>query len=94
MKNSKFTRAPLSYMDKEERMDAFIAMPDAPINNKNTNTVRYKKEKIKPVYLRAPESLWNDIHEIMARTGLSMNAICIDSLRLEMKRKLKEIRED
>lgn len=81
-------------MDKEERMDAFIAMPDAPINNKNTNTVRYKKEKIKPVYLRAPESLWNDIHEIMARTGLSMNAICIDSLRLEMKRKLKEIRED
>ena len=30
----------------------------------------------------------------MARTGLSMNAICLELLRPEIKRKLKELKED
>jgi hypothetical protein len=94
MKNSKFTKAPLNSLEKEEKIQAFISLSDAGINKKDAGVVNYKKEKAKALYLRAPESLWNDIHEIMARTGLSMNAICIDSLRLEMKRKLREIRED
>ena len=50
-------------------------------------------EKTKPLYLRAPESLWEDIHDIMALTGLSMNAICLELLRPAIKRKLKELKE-
>lgn len=64
------------------------------ISKKEKIVNTYKKEKVKPVYLRAPESLWKDIHEIMARTGLSMNAICLELLRPEIKRKLKELKED
>ena len=94
MNKSKFTKPPLTDQEREKKLEAFINLSDTPISKKQTPLEKPKKEKTKPVYLRAPESLWDDIHEIMARTGLSMNAICLDLLRPEIKRKLKELRED
>ncbi|MFW9929138.1 MAG: hypothetical protein ACFFD1_07085 [Candidatus Thorarchaeota archaeon] len=94
MNKSKFTKPPLTDEEREKKLEAFINLSDTPTSKKQIQQEMLKKEKTKPVYLRAPESLWDDIHEIMARTGLSMNAICLDLLRPEIKRKLKELRED
>ncbi len=52
-----------------------------------------KKEPVKSQVLRFPMSLAEDIAEISAITGLSMNAICIELLRPAAKAKLKEIKE-
>lgn len=71
----------------EKKIDSFVSLE---IDNKN----KFKKEKIKGLCLRATESLWNDIHEVMSITGLTMNAICIDLLHREIKRKLKELKSD
>jgi len=94
MSKSKFSKPPMTNEEREKREEAFINLSDEPCKNKKVLLAKSKKEKMKPVYLRAPESLWEDIHEIMARTGLSMNAICLELLRSEIKRKLKELRED
>ena len=94
MSKSKFTKPPLTDVEREKKLEAFLNLSDTPTSKKSVPQQTPKKEKTKPVYLRAPESLWDDIHEIMARTGLSMNAICLDLLRPEIKRKLKELRED
>lgn len=80
--------------ERERKAEAFISLSDGLPSKKEVLVNKPKKEKVKPVYLRAPESLWEDIHEIMARTGLSMNAICLELLRPEIKRKLKELKED
>ena len=79
--------------ERERKAEAFINLSDEPASKKEVHADKPKKEKVKPLYLRAPESLWEDIHEIMARTGLSMNAICLELLRPEIKRKLKELKE-
>ncbi len=94
MNKSKFTKPPLPDQEREKRATAFINLTDDKIIKKTSTTELSKKETVKPVYLRAPESLWDDIHEIMARTGLSMNAICLELLRPEVKRKLKELKEE
>lgn len=93
MSKPKFSKPPMTDEEREKKAEAFINLSDGPASKKEI-AVKPKKEKVKPVYLRAPESLWEDIHEIMARTGLSMNAICLELLRPEIKRKLKELRED
>lgn len=94
MSKSKFSRPPMTDEERERKAEAFISLSDEPGIKKEVSSEKPKKEKVKPVYLRAPESLWEDIHEIMARTGLSMNAICLELLRPEIKRKLKELREE
>ena len=48
---------------------------------------------MKPVFLRAPESLYQDIQEIIAITGLSMNSICLELLRPAIKKKLRDLKE-
>lgn len=93
MSKSTFTKAPLTYNEREKKLEAFLNPSDTSAYHALIEQKTLKKEKTKPVYLRAPESLWDDIHEIMARTGLSMNAICLDLLRPAIKRKLKEIKE-
>jgi hypothetical protein len=52
-----------------------------------------KKEPVKPLALRFPKTLADDIAEISAITGLSMNAICVELLRPAAKLKLKELKE-
>jgi hypothetical protein len=93
MNMHKFSKPPLTDEEREKKAEAFINLSDDRIDKKVAHTERPKKEKAKPIYLRAPESLWEDIHEIMAITGLSMNAICLELLRPEIKRKLKELKE-
>ena len=92
MSKHKFSKPPIEN-DREKRVEAFINLADDKVDRKSAQPVRAKKEKTKPLYLRAPESLWEDVHEIMALTGLSMNAICLELLRPEIKRKLKELKD-
>lgn len=94
MSKSKFSRPPITDEEREKKAEAFINLSDDRIDKKVKPLEKPRKEKTKPVYLRAPESLWEDIHEIMAITGLSMNAICLELLRPEIKRKLKELKEN
>ena len=92
MNSSKFTKPPLTDEEREKKLEAFISSSDFP--EKNNAKKRPKKEKAKPVYIRVPESLWEDIHDVMARTGLSMNAICLEILRPGVKKRLKELNEE
>ena len=94
MSKLKFSKPPITDEEREKKAEAFINLFDEQLNKKESHIDKLKKEKTKPIYLRAPGSLWEDIHEIMVRTGLSMNAICLELLRPEIKRKLKELRED
>jgi hypothetical protein len=90
----KFSKPPImTDEEREKKAEAFINLSDDRIDKKQNLLEKPKKEKTKPLYLRAPKSLWEDIHDIMALTGLSMNAICLELLRPEVKRKLKELKE-
>lgn len=94
MSKHKFSKPPMNEIEKEKRAEAFVNLTDEKINKKTTlSPERPKKEKTKPLYLRAPTSLWENIHEIMALTGLSMNAICLELLRPAIKQKLKELKD-
>ena len=92
MTQSKFSKPPMSNKEKEKKAEAFINFSIEPTKSGHTSATKLVKEKVKPLYLRVPESLWDDIQEIIARTGLSMNAICLDLLRAEIKKKLKDLR--
>ena len=92
MSKHSFSKPPEIDTEREKKLEAFINLSDTINEKKEQKNERFKKEKTKALYLRAPESLWEDIHEIMARTGLSMNAICLELLRPEVKRKLKELK--
>lgn len=94
MKNSKFSKPPLTEAEREKKLEAFISLSETPNSKPEPSIEKPKKEKTKPLFLRAPESLWEDVHEIMARTGLSMNFVCLELLRPEIKRKLKELRAE
>jgi predicted HicB family RNase H-like nuclease len=95
MSKAKFSKPPLTDEEKEKKLEAFINLSEGSAEHKEEQKkTRPKKEKVKPLYLRVPESLWEDIHEIMALTGLSMNAICLELLRPEIKQKLKDLKED
>jgi hypothetical protein len=94
MSKPKFSKPPMSNDEREKKVEAFINLADTSVAKKEITKEIPKKEKMKPVLLRWPESLWEAIHEIMARTGLSMNAICLELLRPEIKKKLKELKED
>lgn len=84
MKQSKFSPPPLPKKNKNE--NDFI-------DGHEEKTINHKKESTKPLFFRAPQTLCNDLHELMALTGLSMKSLCIDMLRTEIKRKLKEMKE-
>ena len=94
MSRPKFTKVPLTASEREKKIEEFISLSDTPTSLNQAQQQKPKKEKTRVVYLRVPESLWDDIHQIMARTGLSMNAICLDLLRPRIKRKLKDLISD
>ena len=93
MSKSKFSKTPIIKNEIEKKAEEFINSSNLESDKKASSSWKLKKEKTKPVYLRVPESLWEDIHEVMARTGISMNAICLDLLRPAIKDKLKDLRE-
>lgn len=89
---SKFTKPPLTQREKDKKTDEFLEFIN--YSKKSSDIIELKKEPVKTLYLRAPESYWKDIREIMNLTGLSMNAVCLELLRPAIKRKLREIKND
>lgn len=88
---NKFSKPPLTQREKDKKAKEFLTFIDNVSNNFYNHSV---KEPTKILYLRAPESYWKDIKEIMNLTGLSMNAVCLELLRPAIKRKLREIKND
>lgn len=104
MRKSKFTKPPMTDDEREKRAEAFVNLSEAPYSTKKKQDVieesikkpkvRRTKEKVKPLFLRVPESLCDDIDEMVAITGLTKNAICLQLLRPAVKEKLKELTEN
>ncbi len=56
---------------------------------KESNTNKIKKTKA--ILIRAPESYLKDLKEISHLTGLSVNAVCLELLRIGIKERLREL---
>lgn len=89
-----FNLPPLSQEEKEKKAEAFMNLVD------NLGTVPsqekpriLRKEKTKPMLIRFPISMLEDIKEIAALTGISINSTCLELLRPSIKRKLKELKD-
>jgi hypothetical protein len=94
MTKNKFSKPPLSDAEKEKKAAAFMDfMEQKPEEKKITPERKIEKEKTQLFSFRVPLSLFNDIKEISALTGISVNAICLELLRPCVKKKLKEIKE-
>lgn len=92
---NKFAKPPsLTQEEKERRAETFINLAKDSPSKSQTQAHKPQKEQSRPLFLRVPQSLWDDIHGIMAVTGLSKNAICLELLRPAIKKKLKELREE
>ncbi|HAT7073475.1 TPA: hypothetical protein JAN90_12040 [Legionella pneumophila] len=87
-----FKRPPLSQEEKERKEREFLSFDKG--QSQESEIKRSGKEPTKTLYLRAPESYWNDIQEIMNMTGLSMNAVCLELLRPAIRKKLRELKEE
>ena len=87
-----FKRPPLTQEEKEKKEREFLSFDKG--QQQEIEPKRAGKEPTKTLYLRAPESYWNDIQEIMNITGLSMNAVCLELLRPAIRKKLREIKEE
>jgi len=93
---NKFTKAPLNKVDKEKKAEAFLNFSnekDSEDFQKEENILQtIIKESTKRITMRLPISLANDISDIAALTGISVNAVCIELLRVGAKPKLKELK--
>jgi len=88
MTMNKFAKQPLTKKEKEKKAEDFLNFTE---NKKNGPYLpQKKKEPTKTLYLRVPNSYWDNIQIIMVNTGLSMNATCLELLRPAIKEKLKE----
>lgn len=86
-----FSKTPLSPEEKEKKEKEFLSFDKGGVK---LEVPRATKESTKTLYLRAPESYWLDIQEIMNIPGLSMNAVCLELLRPAIRKKLRELREE
>jgi hypothetical protein len=59
----------------------------------NKKTPRKRTLVTKPMMIRAPEELYNDVIKISRKLGISINAICLDILQKGVKLKLKELHD-
>lgn len=91
MSKNSFSKPPLTSEEKAKKAAAFINQEDMGIKNEEENEI--KKVPSKKILLRFPQTYLDDIKKIMALTGLSRNAICLELLRPALKKKLKEILE-
>lgn len=96
MTSGKFHKPPLSEIEKEKKAEEFIGfLENSQKTTENTHTLERKLEKelMKSFPFRIPSSLYDDLREIAALTGISINAICLELLRPCVKRKLRELKE-
>lgn len=92
MKSTNFSKFPMSSDEKKRKEDEFINASD----KKNKSIIKrrnMKERKEKQLCLRVPESLWKGLQEIITNRSLSMNAICIEMLESQIRKKLKEIND-
>lgn len=94
----KFTKPPLSPQEKEKKAEQFLnfmhdksSTPILDIENQQEN-IRAQREKIKPLALRFPQSLADDLKELSNLTCYSINTVCVELLRSAVKHKLKELK--
>lgn len=80
----------LSEEEKEKKAEAFMDLIDPNAIKKPVRT-RFIKEKTQPLLIRFPISLMEDIREISAITGVSMNSVCLELMRPAVKKRLKEL---
>ena len=88
-----FKKPPLTPEEKKKKEAEFLRF-DKTGGEISSQPRKKEKEPTKSIFIRAPESFWHDIQEIVSLTGISMNAVCLELLRPAIKRKLKEIRDD
>jgi len=94
----KFLKPPIRSKEKEKKAEEFLDLSE----NTGSDNLRTKVnqsrvsnvEKCQNFLLRMPASLYDDVKEIHFITGMSMNAICLDVLRSNIKRKLREMKEE
>lgn len=103
MTKNKFSKPPvMTDTEREKKVEEFVS---ASYFNKDVKTIeketeisqkasqrKTKKDDVKPLYLRLPEPLLLDLKEISAITGLSINGICIEFLRIAVKEKIKDLK--
>jgi hypothetical protein len=88
-----FNKPPLAPEDKEKKAEAFINLMDQNIVPIVENPRIFNKEKTKGILIRFPLSLIDDLKEISALSGISINSICLEILRPNIKKKLKELKD-
>ncbi len=91
MTPNKFKMPNLSVAEKEKKAEEFLGFMD------KTSVVKERtleKEETKRFSFRIPASLFDDIKEISALLGISLNSICLDALRSRIKTKLRELKEE
>ena len=93
---NKFIKPPLSKQDKEKKAEEFLSFANeresmTSQENKTNISKVVKKEPTKRITIRLPISLANNITDIAALTGISVNSVCIELLRVSAKPKLQEL---
>lgn len=97
--NNRFTKPPLSKIEKEKKAEDFLNFSNEKESEqlgsrKKVVTERVMtKEPTKRITMRLPVSLADDITEISALTGISINSVSLELLRGSAKQKLKELKD-
>lgn len=89
---SKFQRPPLSDREKEQAAQNFIegAARSSPMEQKK----KVATENKKVIFLRVPQSLYDDLERIHEKTGYKPNTFCLHAIIEAVKEKLKQIERD
>lgn len=95
--SNKFLKAPLSQREKEKKAEDFLNFYDSGNSNNEEKKEKLperilKKEPTKRITVRLPQSLADDLTEISAITGISVNSALIELLRNNVKQKLKDLK--
>ena len=93
MTQNKFSRPTISAAEKEKKAVEFLGFMDKGGNEK-TKERTTEKEITHLFSFRIPISLFDDMKEISALSGISLNAVCLEAIRLCIKKKLKELKEE
>jgi hypothetical protein len=89
-----FNKPPITKNEKERKAEAFMNLiDDKNIIEKQEKQRTLIKEKTKAMLIRFPTSLIDDLKEVSALSGISINAICLELLRPSIKKKLKELED-
>lgn len=89
-KKARLTAPPLSPEERERRARQIEEGANKP--GKPIPAFPEPIGKLKPVTIRIPESFIKDLKEIKKYTGLPVNSICLELLRVAIKQKLKEVK--